>query len=135
MTYSILIFAFRKQGTTPEEFRAHYENSHVPLVKDIGGDHFPLSHTRHYIDRAPGKADGTERNAHYPASVLVGTQADFDYDSIAELTFADVTAFQTFFALCQQPDNAARLQADEEQFLDRAKMTVVAVGETLVTTT
>lgn len=39
MTYSILIFAYRKPGTTPEQFRAHYEGKHVPLVKEISGEY------------------------------------------------------------------------------------------------
>lgn len=134
MTYSVLIFAYRKPDTTPEEFRAHYENSHVPLVKEIAGEHFPLSHIRRYLHRTQGKAEGTERNAEYPATVLIGSQADFDYDAFAELTFADVTAFQTFFGITKQPENQARIQADEAKFLDGSKMTVVVVGETTVTT-
>lgn len=39
MTYSVLIFAYRKLGTTPEQFRAHYEGKHMPLVKEIGGEY------------------------------------------------------------------------------------------------
>jgi hypothetical protein len=120
MTHSALIFAFRKPGTTPEQFRAHYEAKHVPLVKEITGEHFPLSHTRRYIHRTKGKGD-TEHNPNHPATVLVGTQADFDYDAIAELTFADVPAFQTFLGIYQNPQNAERIAADEEQFLDRSR--------------
>lgn len=45
MAYTILIFAYRKPGTTPEQFRMHYENNHMPLVREIGGEHFPNSHT------------------------------------------------------------------------------------------
>lgn len=41
MTYSILIFAYRKPGTTPEQFRAHYEGKHVPLIKEISGEYVP----------------------------------------------------------------------------------------------
>ncbi|ROW11983.1 hypothetical protein VPNG_05169 [Cytospora leucostoma] len=134
MTYSVLIFAYRKPGTTPEQFRAHYEGSHVPLVKEIAGEHFPLSHTRRYLHRTESKVEDTERNANSPATVLSGTQAEFDYDAIAELTFADAGAFQTFFGLVQQPENAARIAADEEKFLDRSKVPVVVLGETLVTT-
>ena len=44
MTYSILIFAYRKLGTTPEQFRAHYEGKHVPLVKEISGEYVPILH-------------------------------------------------------------------------------------------
>lgn len=132
MTYSILIFAYRKSGTTPEEFRAGYE-AHVPVVKEMTGEHFPLSHTRRYIQRAAGQAEGTtERNADYPATVLFGSQADFDYDAVAELTFTDAAAFQTFFGIVQKPENWERIQADEAKFLDTFKMTVV--GETIVTT-
>ncbi|KUI67767.1 hypothetical protein VM1G_02939 [Cytospora mali] len=134
MTYSALIYTSRKVGTTPEQFRAHYESSHVPLVKEITGAHYPISHTRRYIQRTAGKAEGTERNANFPASVLIGTQADFEYDAIAELTFKDVGAFQTFFSIAQQPENAARITADEEKFLDRSMTTAVVVGETLITT-
>lgn len=80
-----------------------------------------MSHTRRYIHRTEGKADDTERNANFPATVLMGSQTDFDYDALAELTFADVNAFQTFFGLYQKPENAARIAADEEQFLDRSR--------------
>lgn len=113
ISYSILIFAFRKPGTTPEQFRAHNEGSHVLLIKEIAGKHFPLSHTRRYVHRSEGKAEGTERNADYPATILMGSQADFDYDAFAELTFANLTAFQTFFGITQQPENQARIQADD----------------------
>lgn len=133
MTYSVLIFAYRKPGTTPEQFRAHYEGKHVPLVKELSGEHFPLSHTRRYIHRTAGEAADTERNAGFPATVLIGSQRDFDYDAFAELSFVDAGAFQTFFGVCQQPQNAARIAADEEQFLDRSRMTVVVVGETIST--
>lgn len=134
MTYTVLIFAYRKPGTTPEQFRTHYEGSHVPLVKEIGGEHFPLAHTRRYVHRTQGTAEGTERNANYPATILMGSQAEFDYDAVAELTFTDAAHFQTFFGLTQQAENAARIAEDEDKFLDRARMSVVVIGETLVTT-
>jgi uncharacterized protein (TIGR02118 family) len=121
MTYSILIFAFRKPGTTPAEFKAHYEGSHVPLVKSIAGPLFPISHIRTYLHRT----DSDE----YPASVLVGGQADFQYDAFAELTFKDEAAFGAFFGTVSSPENAAKIAADEELFLDRSKMTVVLVGD------
>ncbi|KAI1404956.1 EthD domain-containing protein [Hypoxylon fuscum] len=134
MTYSVLVFAYRKPGTTPEQFKAHYEGSHVPLLRELAGPHFPLSHTRRYIHRSGGQGEGTKRNATTPASVLIGSQEDFDYDAFAELNFEDATAFQTFFGVMQQPDIAAKVAADEEHFLDRSRMPVVVLGETNVTT-
>lgn len=51
MTYSVLIFAYRKPGTTPEQFRAHYEGKHVPLVKEIGGEYVPApAPGRHFTE-------------------------------------------------------------------------------------
>lgn len=53
MTYSVLIFAYRKPGTTPEQFRAHYEGKHVPLVKEIGGEYVPAPFLkRHFFSEA-----------------------------------------------------------------------------------
>ncbi|KAI1173434.1 EthD domain-containing protein [Nemania sp. FL0916] len=130
MTYSVIIFAYRKPGTTPEQFKAHYENTHILLVRELTGAHFPLSHTRRYIHRSENQAaDNTARNPNTPATVLIGTQDDFDYDCYAELTFEDVNAFQTFFGITQKPDIAAKIQADEEKFLDRTRMPVVVLGD------
>lgn len=103
MTYSIIIFAYRKPGTTPEQFKKHYEESHIPLLREIAGETFPLSHTRRYILRAEGEAEGTTRNATTPASVLMGSQADFDFDATAELIFKDAAEFQKFCMLPPPP--------------------------------
>ncbi|KAK9243391.1 EthD domain-containing protein [Lipomyces tetrasporus] len=135
MTFTILIFSYRKTGTTPEEFRVQCEGTLLPLLKEITGTHFPLCHTRRYIQRTEGpKADSnTERNPTTPATVFVGSQADFDYDAIAELTFADQAAFGRFIGLMQQPDNAAKIAEAEGKFTDSGKTSIVAVGETAVT--
>lgn len=68
-----------------------------------------------------GEAVDTETNAEFPATVLIGSQKDFDYDAFAELSFIDERAFQTFFGISQQPENTARIAADEEQFLVRPR--------------
>jgi hypothetical protein len=136
MAYSVIIFAFRKPGTTPEQFKTHYEGSHVPLVRELAGEKFPLSHTRRYIHRSENTTsneNNTARNPSTPATVLIGTQEDFDYDAFAELTFEDAGAFQIFFGHMQLPDIAAKIAEDEEKFLDRTRMPVVVLGETIET--
>ncbi|KAI1340351.1 EthD domain-containing protein [Xylariaceae sp. FL0016] len=117
----------------------HYESKHVPLLRELAMSHFPLSHTRRYVHRTSssssssssssegaseeaGTSDPTERNATTPATVLIGTQADFDDDAIAELIFDNMAAFHTFYSVMQRPENAAKIAADEEHFLDRSRL-------------
>ena len=131
MAYRVLIFAYRKPGTTPAAFKSHYESSHVPLVQSIAGAHFPKAHVRRYIHRTERSASATDDD--YPASVLAGAQSDFEYDAIAELIFDDEVAFQTFFGLVSQPEAADKISKDEDMFLDRAKMKVVVLGDCVTT--
>ncbi|KAI0182110.1 EthD domain-containing protein [Hypoxylon sp. FL1284] len=129
MPYSILFFITRKQGVSAEDFKTQYENVHMPLLKEIAGPHFPQTHSRRYIQRSAGQAEGTTRNASSPAQVLVGTQADFDYDAVTEMTFASEAAFKEFFQFVHTPEKAARVTAAEDKFMDRSQMRGVVLGE------
>ena len=64
----------------------------------------------------------------------MGGQPDFDYDSVAELTFDDVSAFQAFMAILSQGEAAKKFAEDEEMFLDRPRTTAVVVDEINETT-
>ena len=132
MPFTILIYSYRKPGTTPAAFKSHYESSHVPLIQSLTGTHFPQSHKRFYIQRSED-AGANNNNTDYPATVLVGTQQDFQYDAFAELIFEDAVKFQTFMGIVSQGEAKEALARDEEMFLDRARLTAVVVGETLVT--
>lgn len=127
MTFSFFIFVTRKPTLTPAEFKTHWDTKHVELIKSIAGEHFPITHTRHYIARP------AERNGTWPAAVLLGTQEDFTYDGIAELVFQDEQAFQTFFAIVSDLESAAKIAADEEAFIVREKTKAVVNGDTSVT--
>lgn len=126
MPYTILIFAYRKPGLSPAEFKSHYETRHIPLLASHAGPLFPITHTRHYIQR-------TEHGPDYAATVLVGTQADFGYDAFAELVFEDEGKFRAFFGRVSEPEAAKQIAADEEKFLDRGRMRVVVGGEVVAT--
>lgn len=52
MGVSILIFSYAKEGVSAETFRTKSEDVLVPLLKEITGEHFPLSHKRRYIQHA-----------------------------------------------------------------------------------
>lgn len=130
MPFTVILFSYRKPGTAPAAFKAHYESTHIPLIQSLTGPHFPKSHRRYYVQRSEG-ADG-DRND-YPATVLVGTQPDFQYDAFAELTFEDAAHFQTFMGIVSQGEAKRMIAQDEEAFLDQGRITAVVVGEVLVT--
>lgn len=132
MPYTILILVYRLPTLTPTAFRSYYENSHIPLLKSIAGPLFPNTHTRRYISRT-ASPPGCVNSCTYPATVLVGTQLDFEYDAIAELKFDNETAFQAFFSRVNEPEAARRIAQDEDQFLDRAKLRAVVLERTTVT--
>ena len=132
MPYTILIFTSRRPDLSPDDYKSHYETKHVPLLQSIGGPVFPKSYTRRYVERsATQSTDGV----HYPATAVLGPTEDFEYDCVTELVFVDEAAFNTFMGLAGQPDAAARIARDEEDFLDRAKTKAVVVADIAVTTT
>ncbi|KAI1178093.1 EthD domain-containing protein [Nemania sp. FL0916] len=134
MPYSVLAFSYRKPGTTPEQFRTSFEGDHIRLMRELTGSSFPLVHTIHFIHRTEQQqAEGTTtRNPNTPATVLIGAQEEFDYDAITEMTFEDEAGFKTFVAITKQPKNAARIAAEEDSWLDRARMTIVLKEDTAV---
>jgi len=133
MPLTVIIYATRKQGMTPADFKQHYEESHVPLVKSIAGNHFPKSHTRFYVQRTHTGDPNDKTNEAYPATVFVGGQEAFDYDAYAELVFEDMPALQQFMGCCMEPEAAKKIAADEEKFLERSKMTIGLVDDVKVT--
>ena len=131
MTFKVLIYAHRLPGISPEEFKQHYE-AHIDLFKRLVGDDFPLSHRRIYLARntvesAPDGASG--RNATTPATVIVGQQSDYEYDCLAEMTFADRANWDACTAKVLSPEINALIAADEDKFYDRSKTGVVVVGD------
>lgn len=129
MPYSLLLLVYRKPGLTPEEFKIHYETVHIPLMQRIACEKFPLTHTRRYINRTVD----TEKTA-YPATVVSGTQADFPYDAVAELTFADEAACHASFAVMNSAENAPLVAEDCAKFMDTAKMTPMVLLDDCVET-
>lgn len=137
MPYTIVAFIWRKEGTSPSEFKSHYETTHIPLLLRLLGSVFPISHTRFYLARQDEDASSfsAEHQQQPPQPIIyVGVPEDFDYDVYAELVFDDQPAFDAFYARMREPDVAAQIAADEEKFIARSRLKVVAVQEPLVTT-
>lgn len=106
--FQIIMFGARKPGLTPEQYRYTYENVHIPFMLNLTGDTFPLTHERHYVKR-----DGPPT---FPAQLLAGTQADFDYDAVAVLTYRDRAHFEANWAFFENPETAKLIKENEETF-------------------
>ena len=87
-------------------------------------------HTRRYVQRSAGQQ---EKDANYSATVILGSQADFDYDALAELVFDDESQWHVFFEAMSREEVRKELAKDEELFVDREKMKIVIVDDYAVT--
>ena len=125
----VYILAYRKPKLNPQAFRHHYDNIHVPLVKSLSGAKFPLSHTRHYIQRDHQGGGHDKANDTFPAVTLIGSPEDFSYDAYTELVFEDESAFREFQAVVSEPKVAARIREDEELFMDWRRSRAVVVDQ------
>ncbi|EMR61269.1 hypothetical protein UCREL1_11808 [Eutypa lata UCREL1] len=123
MTFNVLIFASRLPGVTPAEFKTYYDTKHMPMIRTMTGRHFPLQHIRKYIQRDP-----TTAGAEAKAAVIVGSQADFDFDVVAEMVFEHEDAFKKFAEILLREENAKIVDEDERKFFDRERVRMVVLG-------
>jgi len=125
MPYSVLAYGTRKAGLSLEEFKEHYENKHIPLIKSLIGDLFPVTHVRYYVGR-----DGEGA----PRTVMgLGQASDFAWDGVAVLTFKDEEHFNKAMAVMGDEEKAKALAADEEKFVDRSSLRMVVLGDVRTT--
>ncbi|SPN99928.1 uncharacterized protein DNG_02780 [Cephalotrichum gorgonifer] len=163
MSYSVLMYIYRKEGTSPEQFKQYYETKHVPVIQRLSGDLFPTLHSRHYIGYVPQSQSGSTPTPPLAADTPTGTggdervrtaekllagsasagdhvpmvvqgqPADFGWDVCTILTYTNETHFREFMAVLMDEKNAKTLADDEEIFMDRSKFKAVILGENLTT--
>jgi hypothetical protein len=120
MTYTLLLFITRKPDLSLVSFKHHWEISHVPLLKQLVGSEFPLSHTRHYIEK-------TTNNHPY---VAIDRVEGVTYDGVATLTFINKVHYERFMSLLGEQENEKKHREDLEKFVDVGALKGVLVGET-----
>lgn len=108
------LLVFRKAGTSAQEFRQHYESVHLPLMRSISGDQFPVSHIRRYIPKS-------RSGDHEQAQVVTGSSDEFLHDAVAEITYRDMDHFLAHSAILQSNEHRVTVQDDCEKFMDVAK--------------
>ncbi|KAI0475632.1 EthD domain-containing protein [Xylariaceae sp. FL0804] len=122
----VVALIYRKPDLTPEQFKDYYERNHMPLVRALTGDGFPLRHTRRYIPRTR-LTTGPGPHGAYPATVISGSPSEFGFDCIAELAFRDRAHLQAYFAALLRPEVSARLTADCVRFVDMSRAAPTAL--------
>lgn len=125
MTVVVNINAYRRPGISHAAFKDHYEKKHVPLLKSIAGDTFPLSHKRYYPD-----VNGPRTKER----LIKGPASEFSMDAFTTLTFSDEAAFKRFFAKVSEPKAAEAIRKDENEFLDSDRLAIIILGDVQETT-
>ena len=111
----LLIFMKRKPGLSRQEFIDYYENNHIVLIAKHFGE-FQADYRRSYPEEAApfgltGVADSQE-----------DAKAGVEFDVLTEIWLKDRATMDAMFAKNAQPDVAAEVAADEENFVDRASV-------------
>ncbi|MEJ2409889.1 MAG: EthD domain-containing protein [Novosphingobium sp.] len=103
----------RRPGMSMEEFKAYYENIHLPIgTPQLKGN--AISHHRRYLTPIPGP-DGQTREG--------------DYDVILEIWFEDHAQLEAAMQSMQDPEVGERIAKDTPNFLDRADNPMFFVEE------
>jgi hypothetical protein len=126
MPVKVVFFLKRKAGLTPQQFRTHYESSHVKLAQKYIG-HLIVGYKRNYPQLAFLN----------PSSVPAGSQPapyDIGYDCITEMWAKDEAALAEIGRIFNDPVINPILAADELKFLQR-DATVMIVSEEVDTGT
>lgn len=111
---AMILLLKRKPGMTREQFRQHYETSHVMLAKKHVG-HLFHDYRRHYVGDVIAMR-GEE--------VVVNGVEEGAYDVITKIVFRDQAALDEFWRIYAIPEVFAELRADEQAFLDMPTMRV-----------
>lgn len=116
----IIFLIKRKPELNVDQFRHHYENSHVPLAKKHFGD-IILDYRRNYpktsgLNPVDNAADG-------------GISAPIPYDAITEMVLADEASLNEMLRRFGSSDLQNLLAEDEARFMDREALTMLICDE------
>lgn len=107
----------RKPGLTMEEFKAYYEDHHVPLITRL------LPHTIDY------RRNFAEDVQHHAGHLPDGPPTERLFDVVTELTYATEDMHQKTLDALADPEIGRIIAEDEEKFFDRTSMRVFVVDE------
>jgi len=123
MPYTVIVHETRHPTLTPTQFAHHYDTIHIPLLRDIVGDAFPVSHQRYYFKRA----------GETTPLVFYGTAEDFNFDAVVVMVFEDVEHFVRFKDAYEGSPRKAEIDAEEDTFIVKSEIKAVASEDAHVT--
>ncbi|KAF1914528.1 hypothetical protein BDU57DRAFT_519570 [Ampelomyces quisqualis] len=108
--FTALVFGTMAPSLNLTEYKAYYDNVHIPLVKSLTGANFPVIHTRHYIGGNP---------------VFANASAPVDWDSMAIMSFCNQTHALKFMSIITAPAAEKLIREDEHKFMANAPRRVI----------
>jgi hypothetical protein len=126
MTYSVILHVPRKPGISSDEFKHHWENTHVPLVKSLVGYEFPLAYTRHYVDH-PFAIPPVDPGPHSHGTNAEKPHDLSDVDGVAVLTFASKEHYERFSIILAEVKKHAIYKEDLGGFVNVAALKALFV--------
>lgn len=132
-----MVFYTRRPDLTPKEFRTYMEEKHMPVVKEVMGDLYPVDYIRRYVLRVDsgagdrlGAPAASRRSSDTSAPVvLVGAPSELGWDMMGEMVFKDELHLQQNYAIINGSEGQ-RIKDDEENFTIPHLLKVVILGET-----
>ena len=116
--FNVLVFGTMAPHLTLPEYKNHYNNIHVPLVRNLTGENFPPLHTRYYVGGTPA---------------FVNASAKVDWDSMAVMSFRDQAQAVGFMGVLGREDVKEVVRRDEEEFMGAEPRTVIVGVDVAVT--
>jgi uncharacterized protein (TIGR02118 family) len=108
-----IAFLKARAGLSREDFIRYYETRHAPLILSI----------------APQVCDYRRNFLVTQGAIVAPGAAALDFDVVTELWYPDRSAFAAAMAAFTDPENAARIAADEENVFDRSRTRFFVVEE------
>lgn len=110
MTVTVITLLKRRQGMSPQDFRAYYEGNHRKI-----GEAVLSGYATRYVRRYLTPMDGIDQ--------------PFDFDVVMEIDFPDEPTRDACFAALGNPQTLAMIVEDEERLFDRSRIRTFTVTE------
>ena len=118
MNPKILCLLKRRPDLSRTQFKAYYEEKHAPLIARILP--FYREFRRNFL---------VDNQDYRPSHLDNKVEYDPGFDVVTESTFDSQQEYEKLVATLSDPGTSTVIREDEDNFLDRSKMTVYIVEE------